>query len=442
MIRLLLADLKNNWIVWSGLLVMALVCGYLGGWGVSIEATAVHYTGLQSFGYINLFLSSVAAIAILIPLSQQLVAILSRYYALWQLAGVRPALVKSVILLQLFIVATVGACLGTFFEMRSYALLFPWVFSSYNLPTNIVLSLGASFMPAVWIGVGAVFVLGGYRGACAAGRISPIEILRESESVVTPISPMRLLICVVLAIGVVLFFGSLSSPLGDGEFDQTAFAPILIVALFAACAPWLLSAMMQVWRGVSTMRFLPSFMGARSALHQVETAHAVEVPIMVGYGLLVGFNAMFDTLGVYADSIGLSGLNTSLDWTGTIVLFGGPVFLSCVGASIGCLLSFGRRRQDAMLCVSLGMSKKDVFLSAVYEATLHVLSATIVGVATACLVNVLVAGAAGIMPVFGLTYVSGLMLPAFSFVLVLIAIVVPTYSGLRCRRRGELEFAD
>lgn len=65
MIRLVFLDLRDHAATWIGAFAVAVACGYIGGWVVSLAVTAEPYPNLRDLGWSILLFSSVAAIAVL-----------------------------------------------------------------------------------------------------------------------------------------------------------------------------------------------------------------------------------------------------------------------------------------------------------------------------------------------------------------------------------------
>lgn len=437
MTRLALSDLMDNKAIWVGLFIMAVLCGYLGSWAVSIESTASQFQNLSSLGSVVMIFSAVAAVAVLIPLAQQVVLLQAKTYALWQIVGVPPRTISAVVLVQLFLVSVPGAALGSLFEVVSYPLLFPWVFSSYDPPQDIAYRFGVEFMPLLWIGIGALFIVGGFRAARRAAKISPVVALREPEELSKSISAVRAVACVALAGATVWYAIGLSGYLHEREFEYAMFAPVLVTAAVSAFAPLVFPALLKLVRIAASDRYVPAFIASRSSLYQVETAGSPEVAIMVGYGMMAAFFAISDTLGAYVDGIGMTGLNTSLDFTSALLLFGGPVALSCAGAAIASFLSFGRRRSDVALLASLGVPEQGVVKAAFIESVIHVAVAATVGALLALIACALVGGVVGEPLVLLPALTSSLVVPAIGLALTFAAILIPTLAGLRGGLRRE-----
>ena len=153
MMRLVFSDLRDHAATWIGTFLVAVGCGYIGGWAASMLATAETYRNLDSMVWTMVAFSSFAAAVVLASAANLTVSAQRRSYALWQIANVGPRSVGAVVLAQLAVVATLGAACGTLVETITYAPLFPWVFSSpfYQPIDQVVLEVGVSKMPAVWL---------------------------------------------------------------------------------------------------------------------------------------------------------------------------------------------------------------------------------------------------------------------------------------------------
>lgn len=152
---------------------------------------------------------------------------------------------------------------------------------------------------------------------------------------------------------------------------------------------------------------------------------------MVGYGILSSFNVMTDVLTGYINRIGLTGLNTSLDWTSSIILFGGPVILSCTGAAVSSFLSFDSRKKDAAQYLSLGIRRSSLLVACLIEAAVHVVAAAAIGAMPAILTGYLIGIPIGITPSFWRPLVGGGVVLGAGFILVALSILIQTLYGVR-----------
>ena len=201
MMRLAFSDLRDHAATWIGAFLVAVGCGYIGGWAVSIEASAETFDVLRSVGSVVIAFSSVAAVAVLALTANLTVDTQRRSYALWQLANMKPRLVSAVVLVQLVVVAVLGAICGTWLTTITFPPLFPWVFGARVEYAQAVPRVGAALMPFVWLAVAGTFLCGGLKGARSAGRTSPLAVLRESKPRRAGMTWMRVLLFAGLAIG-------------------------------------------------------------------------------------------------------------------------------------------------------------------------------------------------------------------------------------------------
>ena len=130
MMRLVFSDLRDHAATWVGAFAVAMACGYVGGWAVSISATTASYPNTEGFATPMVLFSAFAAIAVIVSASSLTVSAQQRSYALWQLANVGPRMVSVVVLVQLAAVGALGAMAGTLIEAATFEPLFPLVFSS------------------------------------------------------------------------------------------------------------------------------------------------------------------------------------------------------------------------------------------------------------------------------------------------------------------------
>ena len=210
MMRLVFSDLRDHAATWIGAFLVAVGCGYIGGWAVSILTTTETYRNLETLVWTMVAFSSFAAAVVLVSAANLTVSAQRRSYALWQIANVGPRSVGAVVLAQLAVVATLGAACGTLVETITYAPLFPWVFSSpfYQPIDQVVLEVGVSKMPAVWLAVAAVSLVGGLRAARSAGKTPPLEALRDSQPERKGMTWLRAILFAGLATGTCALFAS------------------------------------------------------------------------------------------------------------------------------------------------------------------------------------------------------------------------------------------
>ena len=431
MIRLVLCDLRDHAATWTGAFLVAVACGFIGGFAASLMATARTYPNTEPLAASVLVFSSVAAVAVLVPAAGLTVAAQRRSYALWQLANVGPRRVTAVVLAQLAVVAMLGAVAGTLIEAVSFAPLFPLVFSSpqYQPIDHVVPDAGLPFMPAVWLVVACVFLVGGSKGARSAGRTPPLDALREPEPARKGMTWLRVLLFAGLAFGT----GQLAASLLGKDLDalgNSLFLPLFMAATLVPVAPVVFSSLLGVWTSlVPQGRSCAWCLARHTARFGLLASTSVETPIMVGFGLVAGIFSLSSSLTAVIRQQG-STFNASLDFTSAILLLGGPILLCAVGAAVSVVMSSKTCTRDVALLVASGARPGTLLGAAVCEALIHAVTATLVGAAVVVASNAVVAYAVGLPLFANLAFGEGLVVSLAGFALVLAATLVPTCAAL------------
>ena len=382
MMRLVFSDLRDHAATWIGAFLVAVGCGYIGGWAVSILTTTETYRNLETLVWTMVAFSSFAAAVVLVSAANLTVSAQRRSYALWQIANVSPRSVSAVVLAQLAVVATLGAACGTLVESVTYAPLFPWVFSSpfYQPIDQVVLEVGASRMPTVWLAVAAVSLVGGLKGARSAGETPPLEALRDSEPKRRGMTWLRAILFASLATGTCALSVFMVEAQSYAALSNALFVPLLAVATLATVAPVVLSALMRAWTSIMPqLRWNAWYLARHTARYGLSLSTSVETPVMVGFDLLAGVASL----------------------------------------------------SNVALLIAGGARPRTLLAAAVCEAFIHAVTATLAGMAAVAVSNVVTAYAVG-MPLFdGLAFGEGLAVSLAGFVLVLAATLVPTLAALR-----------
>ena len=433
MIRLVFSDLRDHAATWLGAFFVAVGCGYIGGWVVSIVATTEPYPNLQSLVWIVLVFSSFAAVVVLVSAASLTVSVQRRSYALWQLANVSPRLVSAVVLAQLVVVALLGAVCGTLLEAAMFAPLFPLVFSSpqYQPINQVVIDLGFPLMPIAWLGVAGAFLLGGLKAARSAGTTPPLVALNELEPKRKGVTRLRIFVFAGLAVGVGWLVVSVVGSGSDAAMGISIYLPILMVAMLAAAAPFVFSALLSTWTSlVPQARWNAWHLARHTARYGLSTSTSVETPIMVGFGLVAGIFSLSSTLGVYVRQQGMIGWSTSLDFTSALLLLGGPILLCAIGAAVSVVMTSRSRTRDVALLIASGARPQTLVAAAACEAFIHAVTATLVGAVAVVASNAVVAYAVGLPLFSNLAFGEGLVVSLVGFALVLAATFVPTCTAL------------
>ena len=434
MIRLIFSDLRDHITTWVGAFVVAIACGYIGAWVVSIRETAAFAPesvqwSMQNASSMMLAFSLIAGVAVLISAANLTVSVQRRSYALWQLANVRPVFVSVVVLAQMAVVAVLGAICGALLASITFVPLFPLVFSAREEISQVVPCVGVSAMPIVWLVIVIIFLGGGLKGARSAGTTSPLTVLREPEPKHMKMTWLRALFFITLtACSIWLYFVMAES----APIDAMSFSPfmlILIVATLVPIAPLIFSSLLCVWTLLVPNRWSAWYLARHTSRYGLSISTSVETPIMVGFGLVAGLFSIISIMTSYAEGLGDFG-TVGLDSTTTLLMLGGPVLLCAVGAAVSVVMAARSRTRDVALLTASGALPSTLVSAAVCEALIHTTTATLVGICSVVISNALMAHVLG-LPLFAdLNIKAGFIVSLVGFALILIATLIPTIKAL------------
>lgn len=360
MIRLVFCDLYDHLTTWIGAFFIAVGCSYIGGWVVSLQTTSSFYAdGVQKFlqnaGSSIFMFSLIAGIAVLISAANLTVSVQRQSYALWQLVNIKPYLVSLIVLIQLAIVAVLGAVCGTLLSVITFKPLFPLLFSSRAEIAQITPHVGIEQLPTVWLIVVIVFLVGGLKGARSAAMTPPLTVLREPEPKKIRLTWLRILVFVALSACMCWMAYTIGEALSENrQADAMMWAflmPVLLASTFAPLAPLLLPVTLSAWTTLIPLKLNNAWYLARnSARYSLSTSTSVETPIMMGFGLVAGIFSVMQVLASHARTQGVS--DTSgyiLGSTETLLMLGGPVLLCAIGAAVSVVMSSRSRTRDVAL---------------------------------------------------------------------------------------------
>lgn len=436
MIRLVLSDLVANARVWLGAFAVVVATGFVAAIAAGLVETGFVYggrvlEGLASTSGAVIMFTAVAALIVLGSTANLVVALQQRGYALWQLVGIRPALVGTVVLAQLGVVGVAGALIGCLIAMPVFGPLFAWAFREWDTMQGITLQLGVMSVLFVTASVTAVVLLGGLRGARRAGRTPAIEALRHSEPPQVRMGWLRLLVLIGTLAGTIGLALSLDSRASESGFSgQSVFLTPLIAGVFAAAGPVLFPLTLAAWTSLVPARVSATWYLARnSARHRLSRSTAAIGPLMVAVALAGGLYTLVGTLAANAAREGREG-NYDLAPEGVVILLGGPLLLSAVAAAATVFMTGHAREREFALLQAAGATPAAVVAAAVWEAVVYAATAALLGTVATAIGGFVVSGALG-LPVPAIAFPTLGIIAGGGFVLILVATVAPTVVGLR-----------
>ena len=438
MTRLVLTDLTAHARVWLGVIAVAVATGLVGAMAAGLIETGVAHggriqEGLSSTSAAVIMFTAITAVIVLSATANLTVSLHRRGYALWQLVGVRPALVALVVLVQLAIAGALGALAGVVVAVPVFPPLFGWLFREWPEMQGIDLHLGLGSVLAVVTTTVLVVLLGGLRGARRASRTPPVAALRDAEPPSIRMGWFRIVLAVLLLGGA----AALAANLDGSAATLSAFAgravlltPLLAAAL-AAAGPVVFPLALRAWTSLLPARLSVSwFLARHTARHRLSRSTATISPLMVAVALSGGLYTMAATLDAALAEREGSTTGTGLAPEGVVLLLGGPLLLSAVAAAATVFMSEHTRERELALVQAVGATHGTVVLSAIWEAVIYAVTALLLGAAATIGGGLIIAGALS-LPVPTVSFGTLGLVTAGGLVLVLAATVVPTAAALR-----------
>ncbi|AXH35413.1 hypothetical protein DVJ78_08315 [Humibacter sp. BT305] len=389
MVTLLVKDLLENLRAWVGTFGVLVVAGGVAGIPATMIETALHVRGTVGLGLIAvastvIVLSAVSLSVVLSTTVRTLVEVRRRAFALWLIVGLQPRQVFTIVLVELTVVAVIGAGTGALIAVAACPpLVGALLAQSSGLGTvSPSLSLGSALGSAAFAAL--VAVLAGLPLAQRAGVTPPLALLRggpqRSSRVIARAIVGALLVSLVVSMG-----AGLAEALPNGAAQAVLMGPILI-AVCAVLAPLYLPALIRAWTSVLPARMSVSWFLAREAvIDSAQRSSASVVAFTVAIGLpwtfICGQRTVVTATVAPEGADAVSPLSLAL-------LLSGPTLLAAIGGAASVFMaSADREREDALLRVAGAGSAVRGF-TAVWEAVIHVVSALIVS----AVVSLVIAG--------------------------------------------------
>lgn len=437
MIRLLLSDLTVHARVWLGVLALTSTTGFVGAIAAGlIETGSVHggrvQDGLSSTSAAVILFTSVTAIIVLSSTANLTVALQQRSYALWQLVGIRPALVGIVVLTQLAIVGAVGALVGCLVAIPIFPSLFVWAFREWSGMQGISLHLGIISMLIVVATITVVVMIGGLRGARRASRTRPIEALRDPDPPRVTMGWFRIVLTVLAVGGTVALAWNLDGSASLSGFSgQAILLTPLVAAALAAGGPRVFPLVLHAWTSLVPANLSASwFLARNSARYRLSRSNAAISPLMVAIALAGGLYTLAATLDEALIERDGSTTSAGLAPEGVVILLGGPLLLSAVAAAATVFMSGRAREREFALIQAAGSTQSAITLAAIWEAVIYTMTATILGTLATVTGGLIIASKLSLsLPVVSFSTIG--LIASAGLVLILMATIAPTIAALR-----------
>lgn len=436
MLRLIISDLLANLRIWIGVALVAAATAMVTAVVAGDIQTATTLDGNVSLalygisGSVILF-STVAAAIVLSSVSNLAVVLQQRNYALWQLVGVQPSWVRTVVLAQLLLVAFAGALVGIGLSVPLLQPFYDYVFADQADFSGVQVQFGPLSVAAVLLLVMAIVLLSGARSARRASQVTGLAVLQDPDPPETKMRPLRWLVVVIGTVALVALVVSVrGTPIERVEAPLSLVAP-LVACLLVCLGPILFPVLLRGWTSLVPPRTSASWFLARAgASHSIGRSTAAVNPLMVAIALAGGLYSANETVRAATGSVAPASISA-----GTVVLLlGGPILLSALGAAVTIFMSARVREREAALVRATGGTPEVVVATAAWEAVIYVGTALLLGIIGVVLTALVGAwavapSAPGTFPGFGLAAVG--VIAGAELILILVATVVPAALDLR-----------
>ncbi|WP_030748673.1 FtsX-like permease family protein [Streptomyces sp. NRRL S-31] len=425
MLRLVLGDLIENLRIWVGAALVATVAAVVGAVVACDIQTALAVGGTAGLalygisGTVILF-AAVSTVVVLGSVTNLAVALHQRSYALWQLVGLGPDQVRTVVQVQIALMALLGAAAGSVIAIPLLRPMFAFCFADVPQLRDLTPVYSPAAAMAVIAYVLLTVLVGGTRGARRAGRTPAVQALRDPELPSRGMSAARWITSSALVL--VLFSVIIGLP---GKDPDEAATPLMLIgplsaAVLSALSPVFMAPLLRAWTAVVPASLSSWWHVARQAtVHRATQSAAVINPLVLAMSLAGGLYA--------SQSTASSG--DTLSAGGVVLLLGGPVALSLTGATVTLFMAGRQRNHEVALLLVGGGTPTTVVAAAVAEAVMYAVTATILAVPTVIATGLAGAWALHVPPSFGLGAVA--VVAMAGLVLILCAVVLSAHLALR-----------
>ncbi|MFD3444549.1 FtsX-like permease family protein [Microbacteriaceae bacterium 4G12] len=443
MLRLVFADLLANARVWTGLVVVAVLSSLLGGLTAGFIESGVRQGGVTALatfaisGVVILF-ATIAAVVVMSSVASLTVSLQQRAYALWQVVGISPALVRFVVLAQVAVTSTAGASVGAVAAPPLLPGVLDFVLDGATGFEDLQAAASFAGAAAAAVLVVLVAVSASATAARSASRVSVIAAVRSTEQPAPPMGAGGLVrggLLVLASLGLVL--SQRGRPPATAELPLL-MAGVLLAAGVAAVGPALFPGVTAAWTRVVPGRVSSAWFLARAtATDNVRRGAATVGPLMLAVALAGSLFSVDATVVSAGGGSGEQGLPPQV----VVLLVGGPIALAVVGATATVFMAGRARAAEFGLLRAAGATPGMIVAAAVCEALIYTGTAFLV----ALLVTFVTATgaalavqetAAGALPSLHLG--EALVVAAASLILMLCATVIPTLTDLRRSPRATL----
>ena len=428
--RLFISDLRNRWLDWVGVFLIAFFCGVASGWSALLISSSYGLEGAASRQLLNagtatLFLTWIASIPVSASVARFVAKEKEPTYSAWRLLGMRRRYVGLCFFAQMTVASLFGLTLGLFASGSVIPCFGNVVYSGACLD----FSIGALIVCVALL----AFVLGGLGSVLSSLSVSPLLTPSSQLPSRKKAGILRVVACAALA---VCLFSMITisvklEPLA--RISCLVFLPF-IVALFCAVVlrlmlPWVA----KMWTAIVPWRNFPIWLVVRSkVLFYSDESVAIQMPIAIGISLVAGLVTVVDALVVYLEGQGIEASGISVEQL--LSFLGAPLLVCIAGAVAVVAMSASDRILEGRTLISCGSNHKSIFAMTVCESFVHAFNALLVGMACALSSGAIVSAVCSVGLPLSACLASSLLIFLFSFTVVLLPMLaeLPSARGGKC----------
>ncbi len=464
MIRLAVSELRADWRLWAGPFVVLVVTSTLlhlatiYWWSVGTDSAAAILAGiggdadeLRAGAYLLYVCTGLAAMIVLGSVAAATVDAQRVRIARWRLTGALPRQVRGVILVQLVVLAVLGALGGV-------VLALPFAQPVVNVMVRMGArqDLGIASTPTavtVLVALGITLVvclLAAIRPAFRAARVSPVEALRSPIQARRGMSVGRWIMAGIAVFFVLQqLFVSVAGTLTLGADSDAGLINIgmtngmmigvILVILMALLAPLILSGVLRLWGALLPAKLSVSWFLARySTTDRLKQSTAAVIPLMVGVSL---YGIFFGMIATWQASLAVMGSTDQLNTLDTYVMLTPAALIAATGSIATVFMTSRSREHEFAVLRTAGATKATILGMTIAEATLYTLTAillSLVSIAAAILTVAATFAFAGMPFTPALDPRQALVLCAAAFAGMVLAVAIPGMLSTRAPIRRTL----
>ncbi|TDD62834.1 ABC transporter permease [Kribbella antibiotica] len=166
---------------------------------------------------------------------------------LLRLIGATPRQVRRMIIGEALVVAVAASLTGALLAQLATPLLLSQ--ASYTELAPVKLEPASPWVPlAIAVGIGLVVAMLGARSAARrAGRVGPIDALREASLESARIGPVRVIFGLLFLAGAIAMLALIRPSSGEGVVPLSMFTPMVLVVALTLLAPLIVPLLGRLW---------------------------------------------------------------------------------------------------------------------------------------------------------------------------------------------------